>query len=253
MTTTPARPRPRFLAPDLDPASSQARLPPEESRHLTRVLRLTAGAIVGVFDGRGREFLARVTDARDAGVTLALLEPVEPAPESVVPFTLVQAMLKGHAMDDIVRDATMMGAAAIQPVMTQHAVVKAAPASRGASVQRWRRIAIASAKQSRRATIPDVLEPSALDSALSAGASALVLFFVEPSAGRAARSLGSFVGSAPPDRAALVVGPEGGWAAAEIDLAERRGAALVTLGHLTLRAEAVPMATMAVFRMLWEE
>jgi 16S rRNA (uracil1498-N3)-methyltransferase len=252
MTTTPGRVRPRFLAPDLDPASLQARLPPDESRHLTRVLRLTAGAIVGVFDGRGREFLARVTEARDAGVTLALLEPVEPGPESIVPFTLVQAMLKGDAMDAIVRDATMMGAAAIQPVMTQHAAVKAAPAARRASVERWRRIAIASAKQSRRATIPDVREPLALDPALSAIASALVFLFVEPSAGRATRSMRSFVGSAPPDRAAIVVGPEGGWAAAELDLAESRGVALVTLGHLTLRAEAVPMAAMAILRMLWE-
>ena len=62
-------------------------------------------------------------------------------------------------MDEIVRDATMMGATIIQPVVTAHTAVKPAFAKRGENVERWRRIAIASAKQSRRATLPDVREP----------------------------------------------------------------------------------------------
>src|SRR5687767_14907679 len=99
MTTKPACVRPRFLAPDFDPAASEAWLPADESRHLTRVLRLDAGAVVSVFDGRGGEWLARVTGARDSEVTVAVLEPVEPAAESRVPFTLVQGLLKGAAMD----------------------------------------------------------------------------------------------------------------------------------------------------------
>jgi 16S rRNA (uracil1498-N3)-methyltransferase len=252
MTTKPARARPRFLAPDLDPASAETRLPLDESRHLTRVLRLEAGAVVSVFDGRGHEFLARVTDARDALVRLALLEPVQSTPESPVRFTLVQAILKGAAMDDVVRDATMMGAAAIQPALTQHLAVKPALAARRENVDRWRRIAVASAKQSRRATVPDVREPVALEGALSAQSADPVFMFVEPSAGRATRPVRAVVGSAQPARAALVVGPEGGWAAEELDFAEGAGVVLLTLGQLTLRAEAVPMAAMAIFRMLWE-
>jgi 16S rRNA (uracil1498-N3)-methyltransferase len=252
MTTKPARVRPRFLAPDLDPTSAETRLPAEEARHLTRVLRLGPGALVSVFDGRGHECLARVSSARDALVTLALLEPVEPAVEPSVPFTLVQAVLKGAAMDDIVRDATMMGAAAVQPVWTQHTAVRPAQTPGRGLGERWRRIAIASAKQSRRATIPDVRAPIPLAVALSAHAAELVLMFVEPSAGRDTRTMRSLVGITRPDRAALVVGPEGGWAADELDGAARAGAVLVTLGGLTLRAEAAPMAAMAVFSMLWE-
>ena len=252
MTTKPARVRPRFLAPDLDPASGESELPPDESRHLTRVLRLGPGDVVSVFDGRGVEYLARVIGARAARVTLALLEPLEPAPESPVPFTLGQAVLKGAAMDDIVRDATMMGAAAVQPVLTRHGAVKPALAMRRELGERWRRIAIASAKQSRRATIPDVREPLPFDAVLAGCAGALPLMFVEPAAARATRSMRSFVGTARPERAVLMVGPEGGWADDELDLGEDRGAVLVTLGHLTLRAEAVPMAAMAIFRMVWE-
>ena len=49
-----------------------------------------------------------------------------------------------------------------------------------------------------------------------------------------------------------MVGPEGGWSAEELDARRGGRRVLVTLGQLTLRAEAVPMAAMAVFRMLWE-
>jgi 16S rRNA (uracil1498-N3)-methyltransferase len=79
-----------------------------------------------------------------------------------------------------------------------------------------------------------------------------VLFFVEPSAGVDGRSMRTLVGSPPPVGAALVVGPEGGWAPQEIELARTEGALFVTLGPLTLRAESVPVAAMAIFRMLWE-
>ena len=252
MPTKPSRVYPRFLVPDLDPASGEARLPLDESRHLTRVLRLREDATVAVFDGRGHEFLARVTNARDTLVTIALLEPVEPAAGPLVPFALVQGVIKGGGMDEIVRDATMMGATIIQPVVSAHTAVKPAFAKRRENVERWRRIAIASAKQSRRATLPDVRDPVGLEAALSAHSADLALMFVEPSAGRDTRSLRTFVGSRRPDRAALIVGPEGGWSEEEITWAEAKGASLVTLGQLTLRAESVPMAAMAVFSMLWE-
>jgi 16S rRNA (uracil1498-N3)-methyltransferase len=251
MTTKPARIPPRFLVPDLDPAAGEAHLPVDESRHLTRVLRLDRGAIVSAFDGRGREYLSQVTSTSGSRVTVALLEPVEAAAGPPVPFTLVQAIVKGSAMDEIVRDATMMGAAIVQPVLTAHTAVKPAVAARHENVERWRRIAVASAKQSRRATLPEIRDVNELDAALPTHASDLVLMFVEPSAGRRVRSLREFFGSPQPQRAALVIGPEGGWASAELDAAEAHGAELVTLGPLTLRAESVPMAAMAVFSVLW--
>ena len=252
MTTKPPLPVPRFLAPDLDPAAAEAYLPADESRHLTRVLRLGPGGVISVFDGRGHEWLARIRSTRGVRVTLTLLEPIESVPESSVPFTLVQGVLKGQAMDAVVRDATMMGATAIQPVLTLHTTVKTAFAARPEIVNRWRRVVVASAKQCRRATLPEVREPVPFRAALSIHAADLLLMFVEPAAGADARSMRAFLGTEPPARAALIVGPEGGWASEELELARGGGAALVTLGRLTLRAESVPLAAMAIFRMLWE-
>ena len=87
--------RPRFLIDDLDPSQGIATLGGGEAHHLSRVLRLGPGDEVAVFDGRGREFLARVVAATRRDVRVQLLSRVEPAAEPAVHLTLVQAILKG--------------------------------------------------------------------------------------------------------------------------------------------------------------
>src|SRR5690348_9750146 len=135
---------PRFFAPSMDPGDEDVLLPRDEAEHLTRVLRLTVGDTVAVFDGRGNEFLARVAAADRRDVRVQILSRVQPAAEPAVPLTLVQAVLKSDRMDEIVRDAVMLGVAAIQPVVTARAEVTVAALLRGARVDRWKRVALAS-------------------------------------------------------------------------------------------------------------
>jgi 16S rRNA (uracil1498-N3)-methyltransferase len=248
MVRKPEDALPRFLAPDLDPQASEVTLPVDEARHATHVLRLGPGQPIAVFDGRGNEFVARIVTARRDEVKGTLVNRIVPAAESAVPFTLAQAVLKASAMDDVVRDATMMGAAVIQPLVTAH--IAARP--RSDAVERWQRIAVASAKQCRRATVPPILTPCAFDSWLAANDRVLTLIFIEPSAATEVRSLRGFVGTPAPANAALVVGPEGGWAAEEVSAAVTARCVPVTLGQLTLRADAVPIAAISMFRFLWE-
>ncbi len=141
----------RFFAPALDAGDETVALPKDEAEHLRRVLRLGVGDTVSVFDGRGHEFLARVVAAAPRDTRVQLLSRVDPPPESIVPVTLAQAVLKGDKMDDVVRDAVMLGVAAIQPLVTKRTESTVAALVRGARLDRWRRVALASAKQSRRA------------------------------------------------------------------------------------------------------
>lgn len=243
---------PRFLAPALDPASGYAALPPEEARHLTRVLRLGPGDEVAVFDGRGREFQARVEEAGRDAVRLILLAPIEPAAEPRVPLTLVQAVLKGDSMDHAVRDATMLGATAIVPVLSAHVAVKYRALESGKALDRWRRVALASAKQCRRATLPAIDEPRPFDAWLASPHEGLRLLLVEPSAPARPGSLRDDLNQPPPARLALIVGPEGGWAAAEVEAAVSAGCVPITLGGLTLRADAAPIVALAMCRVVFD-
>jgi 16S rRNA (uracil1498-N3)-methyltransferase len=124
---------------------------------------------------------------------------------------------------------------------------------RDTRVERWRRVALASTKQSRRAVLPEIRTPLTLADFLGEPPPALGLMLVEPSADVEAESLSVIRGQAPPQDASLLVGPEGGWAEAEWQAAADRGVRLVTLGHRTLRADAVPVAAISILQFVWGE
>ena len=241
----------RFFAPDLDPGDESVSLPRDEAEHLARVLRLGADDRVAVFDGRGHEFAARVVSVGRREARVQILTRIDPVPEPAVALTLAQAVLKAEKMDEIVRDAVMLGAAAIQPVVSRRSEVTVAALMKGARVERWRRVALASVKQSRRAVLPDIRTPLTLHDALAEPAQTLRLMFVEPSASAETEPVSVLRGQRTPPDAALFVGPEGGWTAEECAAAKAAGLRLVSLGHRTLRADAVPVAAISVLQFLW--
>lgn len=243
----------RFFAPSLDPGDETASLPRDESDHLRRVLRLGVGDTVAVFDGRGREFIARIIESTPRAARVHLLSRIEPPPEPPVHMTLVQAVLKGEKMDDVVRDAVMLGVSAIQPLVTKRAESTVAALLRGARVDRWRRIALASTKQSRRAIVPEIRTPLSFEHALDEPSPALRLMFVEPAADVHVERLAALRYEPAPSDVAIWVGPEGGWDEREWTAARDRGVRLVSLGPRTLRADAVPVAAISVMAFLWEQ
>lgn len=223
-------------------------LPPDEAHHLTHVLRLGAGADVAVFDGRGREWRGRVSSAGRRTVTIDLADAVTPASEPRVRVTLGMALLKGDQMDAVVRDATALGAAAIAPIVSAHVTVPTRAWKGDAARDRWRRVAIAAAKQSRRAVVPEIAPVSTLDAAAVTAGEALLVMCVEPA--RAAKTLDA-VESRAPAAALVLVGPEGGWSDAEVAQAISRGAHLITLGPRTLRAELAPIVALSALWTRW--
>lgn len=241
---------PRFYDPDLDPESGSARLSPDEAHHLTRVLRLVAGDMVTVFNGRGVEWRARVDRASREAVTLTLLEPVA-ARMPAVAITLAQAILKGEAMEDVVRDCTMIGVAGIQPVLSERTTVKRRTLA--VAHDRWRRIALASVKQCGTARLPEILRPTQFDQWLPSPLPAHSYLLIEPGTSLPeVTTVRQLALSPAPPSALLLVGPEGGWTESERDAAITAGAIPLSLGPLTLRASTVALAAGAALIAVWE-
>ena len=245
---------PRFYAPDARAASQQVALPVEEARHLTQVLRLGAGAELRVFDGAGREFEARIDAADRAKVILTTGAPVTPAAESRVRLTLGLGLLKRRKIDDVIRDATMLGVAAITPLVTTRAEGVTPGGGRRAPVTRWRQIAVASSKQCGRAVVPEVSEPVTFDTFVGHAPDERErrILLVEPGAG-IGRGLRAIADAPTPDRATLAIGPEGGWTDDEMTTAVDAGFAPHTLGPRTPRADAAPLVAIAVLEFLWND
>ena len=245
----------RFYSPDANASGDVVVLPDDEAQHLTRVLRLSAGDMVRVFNGRGGEFESVVEASAREGVRVRVGEPRASAPEPRLAVMLAQAVLKGDKMDDVVRDAVMIGVTSIQPIVTSRIEVNSAALERGHRRERWERVAVSSAKQCGRAVVPPVLEPVSLEflirTLLDSWLAGPSLLLVEPGASKAAVALGA-LDVEPPKSATVVVGPEGGWTPDEIEAASTV-CRPVTLGGRTLRADTMALVALAALYARWGE
>jgi len=250
--------RRRFHAPPaaFAPDKKSAALSAEEARHLRDVLRLRQGDEIYVFDGEGREFHCQVQDIARDSVQLSVISEVAAArPESTLDLTLGIVLLKNEKFDLAIQKATELGVRRIIPLESERADVRLRDSDDAHKrTTRWRRIAAEAAKQSGRARVPDVNDPLPFSSIASAARDqqspkgAARLMFSE----RGGRSLTETMSglSGTPWEIIAVVGPEGGWTDAEIELARVGGWEIVTLGGRTLRAEtaAIVVATLLQHR-----
>ena len=223
--------------------------------HAVSVLRVHAGEELDVVEPGGSVWHVRVTDAGPDALSATLLRRIASECTDRGLVTLVFGVSKGSKNDDIVEGAVEVGAARILPVITARSIVKldaGKVAERGA---RWRRVALAAAKQSKRASVPEVQDPAPLEATLRELALYdLVIVAWEESdvSERGVRDAVAHVrAAAAPSadaaiRVAVVVGPEGGLAAEEIAALEAIGAIPVTLGATILRAETAAVVATAL-------
>jgi len=213
----------------------------EAHHHLARVLRVRVGDEVTLFDGSGREAEARVTRVWPGEILVQVggVRVVKRAPMSA---TLVLGLLKGEKMDWVVQKATELGVARICPVSCAHAVVKLQGERQGTRHARWEKIAAEAARQSGRTDVPEIREISDVTEALAAGQGFRVLFHE----GERDQSLRRLIPAEPPADVTVAVGPEGGFAPAEIVAARAAGFAICGLGPRILRAETAAIAAVTL-------
>ena len=231
----------RVLWPNAAPGA--VRVDGPRFHHLVRVLRVRADEALEVFDGRGQRFAATVRTLETESLTLEL-GPAQPDRAQRAVW-VVQAMPKADKLELVLQKATELGAAGVSLAWTERCVVKPSPRD-GDKVERWRRIAEEAARQCGRAQVPEVLEPRPLLQALPAGATVLVLDEEE----RAVRLAEAWAQLPENGAVAVVVGPEGGLARAEVEAVCAQGAVAVSLGALVLRTETAALAAVSVLRHL---
>jgi 16S rRNA (uracil1498-N3)-methyltransferase len=224
---------------------STASLTGDQALHLARVLRAQPGQI---FDVVANGFLRRATvvNVSEQEVTFALGEELET--EAALPVHLLLAIIKFDHYEWGIEKLTELGAARITPVIarrTEKHLAHAAPKR----VDRWRRIGLESAKQSRRSDLPQIDDPLPLKQALAqANAPARLLLAETEEENLLAAALESATGAI-----ALAIGPEGGWTPEEMSLFSENGWRHVTLGPRILRAETAAIAALSICSALMAE
>lgn len=205
-------------------------LSPAESHYLTRVCRARPGDRATATDGAGWVGVLRVIEVGTrVTVEVVRAERVTPAREA----HLLCGAPEGERADWLVEKLAELGVRVFQPVDCRRASWRRAPAR----VERWRRVAVAALRQSRRAWILDVREPLSLDAALAAIPEGAARWLCEPE--------GIEASSLDPGRAGTtvgLVGPAPGLDPTEGELARGRGFQPIRLAEARLRAETAAIA-----------
>ncbi len=211
-----------------------------DAGHICRVLRLSAGDAVELFDGTGNGYRARIMSVSPGRVRFHVEETFALLCESPVHICLAQGILKDRKMDDLIRQLTELGIRRWVPFYAARSVPVPAKKGLGTRLKRWEKIATEAVKQCRRGRIPHITPVNDFDAmlAMSAGNDLKILFW--EGASQAFDTSGT---TAPkPQKIMLVVGPEGGFDPGEVKRAQEHGFLTTGLGPRILRAETATLA-----------
>ncbi|WP_168016653.1 16S rRNA (uracil(1498)-N(3))-methyltransferase [Halomonas salinarum] len=225
-------------------AGGELVLPEGPARHLAVVLRLKEGAALTLFDGAGLEASAVLVEVTRKRV-VARLDSVAPGRgESPLGVHLGQAISKGDRMDYAIQKAVELGVAAITPLYTEHGDVRLKGDRAAKKLAHWQAVAASACEQCGRATLPPVHEPRALSDWLAARNEPLRLVLHPATEG----VFDPNRQAALPDRAALLIGPEGGLSPGEVERALAGDFAPLTLGPRILRTETAPVVALTLLQ-----
>ena len=240
---------PRIFSSEPLSGQTEVQLDEAASRHLVKVLRLGPGRPLVLFDGQGGEYEAELVEAgKKARVRLGAFCDEER--ESPLAITLAIGISRGDRFDWVIQKATELGVARIQPLFTERCEVKLSGDRLQKKMGQWQQIAVSACEQCARNRVPEILPPlkfmQLLDQSKQNDALKLVLHHrTEATLAELEQQSGR------PDAALLLVGPEGGLSAEEIELALQQGFHPLRLGPRVLRTETAPVAALSVLQFQW--
>ena len=205
----------------------------EEHRHLV-VARAEPGEWIEVFDGQGHVWKASVVEVGKRQ-TSARIETEDVVPRPSLELILGQALIRNAAFELALEKAVEVGVTRVIPFAAERSNVSA-----NQKLDRWLRIVVEAAKQSKRFHLPTLDRPKTFDEVLNVPAASRILFAEREGASIKSALLGSPV--------LFLVGPEGGWTENEIKSARDAGFREVTLGSGILRSETAAIVGAALIR-----
>ena len=239
---------PRIYLPRTIETGALCKVTADQARYLNTVLRMKQGDPLRIFNGTGWEYKALIRRQTAEGIDLEITDRYA-VTAAEIHITLCQAVPKAEKMDGIIRHATELGVERIIPFFAERSVPRWEPERLPRKQQRWRKIAVEASRQCGRSDIPEIGEIVTFERMLRAVPESglrLIPWEEETTTGistvlrdPAWSGMKEFI---------LVIGPEGGFSAEEIELARRAGFLSVSLGRRVLRVETASLALLAILQ-----
>ncbi len=218
-------------------------LPEAQAHYISRVLRMSEGDPVQLFDGSGQEFRASLLEVGKKRVVVQVTETFAGQVESPLQIHLGQGLSRGERMDWAIQKATELGVNEITPIFSDRCEVRLKDERADKRLQHWRQVAISACEQCGRSRVPVIHPPLLLADWLKQAEADLKLVLhpvAEP-----------LVSHAKPGSLAFLIGPEGGLTDGEVETAQGAGFHSARLGPRVLRTETAPVVALAVAQQLW--
>jgi 16S rRNA (uracil1498-N3)-methyltransferase len=209
-------------------------------------MRKEPGDSIEIFDGAGRVAVCEIIHVSKSEVQARILSE-KSFERFQTAIHLLPALIKAEPFEWLLEKAAELGAASIQPVVTERTVVHLDAAQTEKKLAKWRRHMIESAKQCHTPFVPELKSPVTFKAGLKNDA---VLKLI-PALSEHTRTLKQALPRDRPASVAILIGPEGDFTAEEEAQAFSAGHVPVTLGPLVLRAETAAIATLAVLALEW--
>ena len=236
----------RFFVPPESLQSDQVVITGDPYHHLRKVLRVKPGAVILLLDGLGHCCEVQLEQMQPEQATTRVISRWQES-DTTLPITLLQALPKGDKFDLILQKGTELGISYFQPLETEHAVPNLNAARLSKRELRWQRIVNEAARQSRRTFLPEVKPLQRLAAVLDEPSDDLKLVLWEAGS----NALSKVLPEQPPTGVTLLIGPEGGFSAAEIELITAAGFQAAHLGPRILRTETAGLAATPILQYLY--
>lgn len=211
--------------------------------HLSRVLRAKTGDELIVFNGKGGEYQATITEATRKQTIVKLTAHATIERESTFKIHLAQGIARKDKMDTIIQKAVEMGTHEITPLLTDKCQVKHDPTYLAKRFEHWQRIIISACEQCGRNQLP-VLHPVISFEKFISDQQPGILF--DPTGQQSLRQL-----DWESNHCSILLGPESGFSQEEISLASNNQWKICTIGPRILRTETATIVTLTALQSRW--
>lgn len=241
----------RFFIEKVVPATNFLSLTGKEARHIIDVLRMKKGEKLTVMDGKGHLFESTIEDLNYKEVKVRIDKGISPPPPSPIEISLAQALIKSHPTDYLIQKTTELGISSIRFFYSERTVIKLKPDHLRNKMDRWTEIMKSACKQCGRATLPTLNPPLPFEELINNAPdkNMLKILLWEDENKKDLKKLLRSMSRLP--RVLAMVGPEGGFASNEINLAREAGFHIISLGNRILRAETAAVSLVSIIQYEW--
>jgi 16S rRNA (uracil1498-N3)-methyltransferase len=234
----------RFYVPQPRLEKGMLKVEGVEVKHIRKVLRLTEGDEITVFNGSGKEFEGTIVEEGLSSVMIRVKSVYPSMRDSLLEVTLAQSLLKGEKMDYLIQKATELGVKEIIPFLSSRSIPLLERLERLKRNHRWERIAIEASKQCGRGRVPEINSLQDYPEMLQKASPDALRLILSEREGIKLKEI--FERWKERKQIFFAVGPEGGFSQQEVDEAKGSGFVPVTLGKRILRAETASLCFLSI-------